>query len=75
MCENSRLVCMNGKYESLVRCLQADQESRTIMQISVCSYHHVFSNSTIATMLIPLCLLSAHLSAAIEAVPVHRLDT
>jgi hypothetical protein len=66
---------MNGKYESLVRCLQADQESRTIMQISVCSYHHVLNNFTLPTMLFPLRLLSAQLAAAIEPVPVDCIDT
>jgi hypothetical protein len=77
ICENSRLVCMNGNVQVWSGACKPikNQEQRTMMQIIDRSYHHVSSNSTIPTMFIPLCLLSPQLSAAIEAVPVHRLDT
>jgi hypothetical protein len=51
------------------------QEARTMMQIIHRSHYNVSSNSTIPTMFIPLRLLSPQLAAAIEPVPVHRLDT
>jgi len=75
MCENRRLVCINGKHESLVRCLRADQGSRTIMQMIIRSYHHVPNDSTISTMFISLRLLSAQLAPAIKPVSFYRIDT
>jgi hypothetical protein len=44
------------------------------MQIIVRSHYNVLDNITIQAMLVSLCLLSPQLFAAIEPVPVHRLD-
>jgi hypothetical protein len=77
MSETSHLVCMNGNVQVWSGACKPIkiQEPRTMMQIIDRSYHHVPSNSTIPTMLVSLRLLSPQLFAAIEPVPVHRLDT